>query len=136
MPNSDDTFGLFNKHTKILTQVFEGTQDSYSADTGNIDSSIPAVLQNFSSVNEAKNWFYSIEAQAVFDECATRIEWSVIDGQKLKYTVAFGTKGDPNISVADDWAGQFESRKNALLSPQGGWCVNPCTSEDSEDHLF
>ena len=137
MPNSDNTYGLHNKHTKILTQVFEGTAASYNPDTNEIDPSIPESLQTFADVTEAKNWFYSTDALTVFDECATRIEWALVDdNKKLKYTVAFGTKGDPSISAADDWAGQFNSRKDALMATPGGWAVNPCTSADSTDHLF
>ena len=102
MPNSDTKYGLFNKRTQILTQISDG---STSATT-------------FSNVTEAKNFFYTTNAQTVFNECCTQLQWSVEndgDGNAtlLKYTMAFGTKGG-NIAEADDWAGQFNSRKQAL----------------------
>jgi hypothetical protein len=77
------------------------------------------------SVDTAKSFFYTAEALAVFDECCTQLEWAIVDSTKLKYTMAFGTKGG-NIAAADDWAGQFNSR-------------NTCTDEFEwmvKQHLF
>ena len=39
------------------------------------------------------------------------------------------------IAEADDWAGQFNSRKTALIDSDG-WTNNPYTTEESSDHLF
>jgi hypothetical protein len=123
MPNSDTKYGLFNKRTQILTQISDG---STSATT-------------FSNVTEAKNFFYTTNAQTVFNECCTQLQWSVEndgDGNAtlLKYTMAFGTKGG-NIAEADDWAGQFNSRKQALIDSTG-WSENGYSTAESNSHLF
>ena len=125
MPNSDNTHGTFNKKTQILTQRDDGTT-AWPATWSAID---------FANVDEAKSFFYTADALAVFDECCTELQWSLVDNQKLKYTMAFGTKGTPGIAEADDWAGQFNSRKTALIA-NANWDNNPYTTEESEDHLF
>ena len=119
MPNSDNTYGTFNKRTQILSQINDGS----------------TALQNFADVDAAKSWFFTAEALTVFDECCTELQWSVVDSQKLKYTMTFGTKGTAGIAEADDWAGQFNSRKTALIDANN-WAKNPYTGAVSEDHLF
>ena len=119
MTNSDNAFGTFNKLTKIMSQIDDGS----------------TALQNFADVAEAKAYFFSDAGLVVFDECCTELQWAVVDNQKLKYTMAFGTKGDPDIAEADDWAGQYVSRINAL-SDAGTLASNPYTEVESSDHLF
>ena len=119
MPNSDISYGTFNKRTQILSQYDDGS----------------TVLENFADVEAAKSWFYTDDALTVFDECCTELQWSVVDNQKLKYTMTFGTKGTANISEADDWAGQFNSRKTALIDA-GNWAKNSYTTEEVDSHLF
>ena len=119
MPNSDNTYGTFNKRTQILTQIDDGS----------------TALQNFADVDAAKSWFYTANALTVFDECCTELQWSVVDNSKLKYTMAFGTKGNANISEADDWAGQFNSRKTALRDAEN-WSNNQYFTEEVDSHLF
>jgi hypothetical protein len=48
--------------------------------------------------------------------------------------MTFGTKGG-NIAAADDWAGQFNSRKTALISANN-WAKNPYTTQEVDSHLF
>jgi hypothetical protein len=119
MPNSDNTYGTFNKRTQILSQIDDGS----------------TALQNFADVDAAKSWFYTANALTVFDECCTELQWSVVDSQKLKYTMTFGTKGTPGIAEADDWAGQFNSRKTTLQN-NDDWANNPYTTEEVNSHLF
>ena len=119
MPNSDNTYGTFNKKSNILTQIEDGS----------------TALQNFADVDTAKTWFYTADALTVFDECCTQLQWSLVDNQKLKYTMAFGTKGTPGITAADDWAGQFNSRKTALIDADN-WANNGFITEDTDSHLF
>ena len=119
MTNSDNQYGTFNKRTQILTQINDGS----------------TALQNFADVDAAKSWFYTANALTVFDECCTELLWSVVDSQKLKYTMTFGTKGTPGIAEADDWAGQFNSRKSALID-SNDWVNNPYTTEEVDSHLF
>tara|TARA_A100001011_G_scaffold122855_1_gene129699 strand:- start:1948 stop:2337 length:390 start_codon:yes stop_codon:yes gene_type:complete len=129
MTNSDNTFGTHNKRTQILTQVQDRGFDIWDGSRATND------IQNFGDVDTAKSWFYTDEALTVFNECCTELQWSVVDNQKLKYTMAFGTKGTAGIAAADDWAGQFSSRKQALID-SGGWAKNPYSTAESSDHLF
>jgi len=123
MTNSDTAYGVYNKRTQILSQIDDGS----------------TALTNHADVAAAKSFFYTVDALAVFDECCTQLQWSVEnDGNgnatQLKYTMAFGTKGG-NITEADDWAGQFNSRKQALINSTG-WSANPYTTQESNSHLF
>ena len=118
MTNSDTAYGVYNKRTQILSQVDDGS----------------TALTNHADVAAAKSFFYTDDALAVFDECCTQLQWSVVDNTKLKYTMAFGTKGG-NIAEADDWAGQFNSRKQALIDSTG-WSKNHYTTEEVDSHLF
>ena len=129
MTNSDNTFGTHNKRTQILTQVQDRGFDIWDGSRATND------IQNFGDVDTAKSWFYTDEALTVFNECCTELQWSVVDNQKLKYTMTFGTKGTKGIAAADDWAGQFSSRKQALID-SGGWAKNPYSTAESSDHLF
>ena len=119
MPNSDNTFGTFNKRTHILSQIDDGS----------------TALTNFADVDTAKNWFYTAQAQTVINECCTEIQWQVVDNTKLKYTMTFGTKGTPDISEEDDWAEQYNSRKHTLMQ-SNQWANNQYSTTDSSDHLF
>lgn len=119
MTNSDNAFGTFNKLTKIMSQIDDGS----------------TVLVDFADADAAKAYFYTDAGLAVFDECCTELQWTVVDNQKLKYTMTFGTKGTPDITEADDWAGLYVSRITAL-SDAGTLMNNPYTEEESTDHLF
>ena len=129
MTNSDNTFGTHNKRTQILTQVQELGFDKWDG------SEMTQEIQNFGDVDTAKSWFYTDEALTVFNECCTELQWTVVDNQKLKYTMAFGTKGTPGIAAADDWAEQYKSRKQALIDSDG-WARNRHSTAESSDHLF
>jgi hypothetical protein len=120
MTNSDNTYGTFNKTTQVLTQINDGSEGY--------------VATSFATVDEAKAFFYKAEALAVFDECCTELEWSLVDSTALKYTFTFGTKGG-EINEADDWAGQFVSRKQALIDADG-WANNGYITQEVETHLF
>ena len=119
MTNSDNTFGTFNKRTQILSQIDDGS----------------TALTNHANTDAAKSFFYTADALTVFDECCTELQWAVVDNTKLKYTMTFGTKGNADISAADDWAGQFNSRKSALIG-SNGWSKNAYTTEEVDSHLF
>lgn len=137
MTNSDNTYGVFNKQTKIISQnVFIIIGDDSTV--------IPAPAKTiFASVDEAKSFIFTDEALAVINETCTQLEWALVndgDGNatQLKKTFAFGTKGG-NISAADDWAEQYNSRKQALLDA-GAWMKTYTgknfTATDSSEHLF
>ena len=105
MPNSDNNFGTYNKQTKIISQVDDGS----------------TTWTIFADVAAAKTFYFTDDALTVMDECCTILEWALVaddngDNTKLKTTFAFGTKGSPGIAEADDWAGQYNSRKTALIN--------------------
>jgi len=112
MTNSDTTFGTHNKKTVILSQIDDGS----------------TALITFANANDAVAFHLTSEAQAVFNECGTELQWALVadgngDNTKLKYTIAFGSKG-AGTAEADDWAGQFNSRKQALID-SNGWVRIP-----------
>jgi len=119
MTNSDNTFGTHNKLTKILSQPWDGS----------------TALIDFADADAAKAHFFSDAGLAVFEECCTQLQWAVVDDKKLKYTMAFGTKGDPSIDPSNDWAGLYNSRITALADA-GTLAKNGFSEEESSDHLF
>ena len=118
MTNTDNTYGTFNKKTQILI----ATDNGFSAPT------------TFATVDEAKAYFFTDAALAVFNECCTELQWALVGTTGLKYTMTFGTKGG-NIAPADDWAEQFNSRKTALISADN-WAAHSYTTEETNSHLF
>ena len=118
MTNTDNKYGVFNKNTVIISQIDDGS----------------TALTNFASVAEAKSWFFTDAALAVYDECCTQLQWALVGTTALKRTMAFGTKGG-QISAADDWAEQYLSRFNSLTA-SNNWNVNPHESSASDSHLF
>ena len=126
MPNSDDTYGVFNKQTKIASQIDDGS----------------TALTTFEDVAAAKTFYFTDDALAVWDETCTRLQWALVadgDGNntKLKFTFAFGTKGS-GTPEADDWAEQYNSRKT-ILRNANGWAKLEVdyvvVFTDSSDHL-
>ena len=123
MPNSDNTWGTYNKQTKILSQIDDGSTTSTT----------------FNNVTEAKEFFYKTAALTVFDECCTTLQWALAnddngDATRLKMTYDFGTKG-AGVTTANDWGPLFNSRMQTLISSDG-WCNNPHSTATSTDHLF
>lgn len=130
MANSDNTYGTYNKQTKIISQ----NDIPFSTNDGFYDKTVHA------DVEAAKTFFFTTEALAIWDECCTNLQWALVaddDGNntKLKITFDFGTKGG-NIATADDWAGQYNSRKTTLLNAgQTNW-LKTGEVATSTDHLF
>jgi hypothetical protein len=121
MTNQDNKFGTHCKRTHVLSQIckehiiFEDTQS-------------------------AIDFFYTKDAQAVINECCTELEWQLQTDHngnktKLKFTMAFGTKGIPGIAPEDDWAGLFNSRKDKLLG-ENNWGRGYKSQLLLTDHLF
>lgn len=130
MPNTDNTHGTFNKQTQIISQIPDYTS------TGTI----------FADADQAKSHIFTTEALAVFNECCTELQWALVPHAKapgpsaiLKVTFSFGTKGNPDITPANDWAGQFASRQQALIDSDswfksGG--ISSWRATASTDHLY
>ena len=121
MPNSDNLYGTFNKQTKIISQIDDGS----------------TALITFANTDAAKSYFFTDDALTVMDECCTVLQWALVadgngDNTQLKMTFAFGTKGG-DISPSDDWAEQYNSRKTTLINSQGWTKVN-CTFADDSNH--
>ena len=118
MTNTDNTYGTFNKKTQILI----ATDNGFSAPT------------TFATVDEAKAYFFTDAALAVFNECCTELQWALVGTTGLKYTMTFGTKGG-NIAAADDWAEKYHSRRNALVVANQ-WIKKPHDTQVVDSHLF
>ena len=119
MANTDNKYGTFNKKTQILTQIVKA----------------PATIQTFTTIEEAKSFFYTDSALAVFAECCTELQWTLVNGSTgLKYTMTFGTKGG-NIDAENDWAETYHSRRNALNN-NNQWAKHGYDTEEVNDHLF
>jgi len=124
MPNSDNTYGTFNKQTKIMSQPLD-------------NSTVPTI---FADTDQAKSFYFTDNALTVMDECCTTLQWALVadangDNTQLKMTFDFGTKGGA-IAPADDWAEQYNSRKTALINSNGWTQSKQLTITDSTDHLF
>ena len=123
MTNSDTTFGVHNKQTVILSQTDDGS----------------TALTVFSDITEAKSHFYTDEALTVIDECATQLQWGLVnddngDATKLKRTFAFGIIEDAS---AQQWAEAYNRRMKALQDADGwGKSAAPYTTTASDSHLF
>ena len=116
MPNVDkQRFGIFNRRTHILTQK----------DTD----------KTFSDIQEAKEHFFKPPALEVHEDTCAKLTWQLIEGKKLKYTMAWGISHDPNIKAGTDWADQYNNRKYKLQS-QDQWANYAYETEISNDHLF
>ena len=138
MPNSDNTFGTFNKKTIDLSIVNPTAfNTTWQQEFGNAGDFV-----EWPDANTAKSAIFTTEALTVFDECCTNLQWGLkADGSGnntiLVVTFDFGTKGTADISEANDWAEQFKSRRQAL-SDSAGWMQTTfaVASADSSNHLF
>jgi hypothetical protein len=125
MPNSDNTHGTYNKQTVIYSQVDDGS----------------TTWTVFSNVDEGKAFFLSTELQTIHNECCTNLQYGLKadangDNTILKVTFDFGTKGGASQVAADDWAEQFNTRKDALSTPPNMASLQTVTESDSSEHLF
>ena len=139
MANSDNTFGVFNKQTNIYSQDLADPVTETWTENGGGSATETVTEQTFSDVDTAKAFFFTTDALTMFDECCTQIQWALVGNNKLKVTFAFGTKG-AGTTEANDWAGQFNSRKTALVSANNfhkhrGNSYG-ISKTDSTEHLF
>lgn len=89
----------------------------------------------FKDVDSAKNWFFTQEALDVHDDTCVKLEWTLIENNRLKYTMAWTTNGDPKVRPEDDFAGIYDSQKRELTQKER-WSNNHYHTEVSSDHLF
>jgi hypothetical protein len=107
MPNSDNQDGVFNKITKEIRfyKLLE-------------DSSDEVIAQSFSgNVETAKSTMLHADALTCNDTNGTQLDYAITaDGNGIKFTIAFGTKGTAGIAEADDWADTWTTTKATLVA--------------------
>ena len=113
MPNSDTTSGVFNKITKEY-RFYKSDKDTPEKDA----DAIVVVTQSFSgNVETAKSTFLTADALTNNDTNGTQLEYAITaDGNGLKMSIAFGTKGTAGIAEADDWADIWSTTKATLIA--------------------
>ena len=127
MPNSDNQDGVFNKITKEI-RFYTG------------DDSEAVVTQSFGgNVETAKAHFFHADGLTNNDTNGTQLDYAITaDGNGIKFTIAFGTKG-AGTAQADDWADQWLTTKNSLMAADK-W-IKPVFGQywkavDATPHLF
>lgn len=138
MPNSDNTFGTFNKKT-IEFSIVNPTafNTTWQQELGNSGDFV-----QWPNADTAKAAIFTTEALTVFDECCTNLQWGLkADGSGnntiLVVTFDFGTKGAANQTASEDWAAQYLTRRQALVDSNGWMSLTfEIASADSSSHLF
>ena len=104
MPNSDTQDGVHNKITKEF-RYYLTTDDSVQA-------------QSFSgNVETAKAFFLTDDYVSNNNINGTQVEYAITaDGNGLKMTIAFGTKGTAGIAEADDWTGIWSTNHDVMIA--------------------
>ena len=125
MPNSDNQDGVFNKQTKEI-RFYTGSDE--------------VIAQSFGgNVETAKAHFFHADGLTNNDTNGTQLDYAITaDGNGIKFTIAFGTKG-AGTAQADDWADTWSTTKDTLVSADK-W-IKPVadqrwTSVDATPHLF
>ena len=151
MPNSDTQDGLFNKITKEIRQyeqlAIEGEEDL---------TEIVRPQAFGGNVETAKAYFFHADGLTNNDTNGTQIDYAITaDGNGIKFTIAFGTKG-AGTAEADDWAATWTTTKDSLVSADkwinkiakenfrertanglaGSVCLMGWKSVDATPHLF
>ena len=126
-----------------LSSTINGGSGFTAKTDDNWDGRVKYVLAKtvFANTDDAKDFFLTSDAQTCFTDCATQIQWGLVndaDGNatSLKYTVAFGVKENAGT---DGWGTTFNSRKATLVG-NDGWTTTGANkvvgTTNSSDHLF
>jgi len=131
MPNSDTDYGVYNKQTKEIKY-------HYGENWRGIGGGI--ITQSFGgNVETAKAHFFHADALTNNNTNGTQLDYAITaDGNGIKFTIAFGTKGG-DIAQADDWANTWLTTKNSLMAADK-W-IKPVFGQywkavDATPHLF
>jgi hypothetical protein len=110
MPNSDTQDGVHNKMTKEIRLYKDVNDAGEGADE--------IIAQSFGgNVETAKSAILHADALTSNDTNATQLEYAITaDGNGLKFTIAFGTKGTAGIAEGDDWAATWTTTKESLIA--------------------
>jgi len=135
---NDTTFDLYSNAG--LSSGVDATgftayaEDNSGAITGTLKKTV------FADTDAAINYFLTDSGKAVFNECATQLQWALVndgngDATNLKHTIAFGIKPEADTAAEDMWAAQFGSRITALKAGNN-FTAKPWTTTSSDSHLF
>ena len=135
MPNSDTQDGVHNKMTKEIKYYHAPTPaDAVQPTDGDV------VTQSFGgNVETAKAYFFHADALTNNDTNGTQLDYAITaDGNGIKFTIAFGTKG-AGTAEADDWAGTWATTKDSLVAANKYVNVRAeqrWLASDATPHLF
>ena len=88
-------------------------------------------LTEFSTTDEAKEYFWTTEALAVQDTYTSEVQYQLVADDNGKFTKVKKTEGFDGSGIGDT----YNTKKHALLS-SNNWGKFGHTSETSTDHLF
>jgi hypothetical protein len=109
MPNSDTQDGVFNKITKEIRNYETLATDPLTK--------IVCPQAFGGNVETAKAYFFHADALTSNDTNGTQLEYAITaDGNGIKFTIAFGTKGTAGIAESDDWADTWTTTKATLIT--------------------
>ena len=159
MTNSDNSFGIHNKITRIFEQ-FKNVADG-SGNWIEFDGSTATTLrdQDWADVAAAKSHVFTDEALSVWNGCATQLQWAIVADSKgkannaLKVTAGFGVPSDPTakgwgtvfnenmttLKDANNWFKHYDAGLDGADNSQAGSKVCPqdvFIVTNSNDHLF
>ena len=121
MPSSDTQDGLFNKITKEIRQ--------YETLDTEPKTEIVCPQAFGGNLETAKAYFFHADALTNNDTNGTQLEYAITaDGNGIKFTIAFGTKGTAGIAESDDWADTWTTTKATLIAANK--CVLPIAEEN------
>ncbi len=127
MPNSDNQDGVFNKITKEIKYYHDNHDDTNWTEEDPVCNSV--VTQSFGgNIETAKSHFFHADALTNNDTNGTQLDYAITaDGNGIKFTIAFGTKG-AGTAEGDDWAQIWETTKDSLVAADK--YVNVSTDDD------
>jgi hypothetical protein len=85
----------------------------------------------FKNLQEAKDWFYSANAQKCSAEHCIRVEYALVKDQNFNWTKLKRTE-----EWAEDGSAQVYNNKKIELIGIADWSTNTYDHEISDDHLF
>ena len=88
-------------------------------------------LTEFSSADEAKEFFWTTEALAVQDTYTSKVQYQLVEDDNGKFTKVKKTEGFVGYGIGDT----YNTKKDALLSSKK-WGKVGHTFKTSTDHLF
>ncbi len=119
MPNSDNQDGVFNKMTREIRYHHHrlGIDETQDPTGGGDPEAMSVVTQSFGgNIETAKSHFFHADALTNNDTNGTQLDYAITaDGNCIKFTIAFGTKG-AGTAEADDWADKWTTTKNSLVA--------------------